>query len=148
MSNLVNFQPYRIANHNALLSSYPTCMIPSMVYSSCKLKVNGKGSIMVNPDEAVIVLGVTNENIQLENAQKENAEKVAAIINTLLKLGVLKEDIQTQTYQIQPQYDYVDGKQIFRGYRVIHNLKVNVKNISMVGKIVDTAGRNRRKFYQ
>lgn len=116
------------------------CFTPCMVYNNFnKLKVNGKGSIMAEPDEAVVVLGVTNENVQLELAQRENAEKVAAIISALVALGVPKNSIQTQTYQIQPQYDFVDGKQVFRGYSVIHFLKINVDDISAVGKITDAA---------
>lgn len=124
---MVNFQPY------------PMGILPCAVFKNCRLKVNGKGSIMAEPDKATVVLGVTTENIQLETAQKENAEKVSAVINTLIKLGVPNEAIQTQAYQILPQYDYVEGKQVFRDYRVIHNLKVDINNITMVGRITDAA---------
>lgn len=114
-------------------------MLPCVVKCGCMLKVNGKGSIMVAPDKAIVSLGVTTENMQLEVAQRENAEKITSVINTLVALGIPKEAIQTQTYQIQPQYDFVDGRQVFRGYKVIHNLKIDVNNIGMVGKTVDSA---------
>jgi uncharacterized protein YggE len=105
------------------------------------LKVNGKGTVLVEPDTAVITLGVITDNAQLEAAQKENTEKTSNVINSLIQLGIPEEDIQTQAYQIQPMYDYIDGKQVFRGYRVNHSLKVTVRNIAEAGKVIDTAVR-------
>jgi uncharacterized protein len=104
-----------------------------------KLKVEGQGSIKVQPDVADIVLGVVTENVQLEAAQRENALRINAVINALKESGIPEDDIKTQSYTIDPQYDYVDGKQVFRGYRVSHILRITVKNVNEIGKIVDKA---------
>ena len=50
--------------------------------------------------------------------------------------------IQTQNYNIRPNYDYIDGKQVFRGYEVSNNLKVLIRNINFAGEIIDTAVKN------
>ncbi|MBE6066975.1 MAG: DUF541 domain-containing protein [Clostridium lundense] len=111
-----------------------------------ELKINGTATIKVKPNIAIVNLGVVTEDINLEKAQEENAIKATSIINELLKFGISKEDISTFTYNIEPQYDYIEGKQTFRGYRVTNILSVTIKDLSKVGQIIDAAvskGANR-----
>jgi len=107
-----------------------------------KLKVFGKGILSVKPDIAEVMLGVITENIQLEVAQQENAKITNQVINSIEEIGVLPKNIQTQNYSIRSNYDYINGKQIFRGYEVSNNLKVIITNINSVGEIIDTAVKN------
>ncbi len=118
-----------------VFSGVQGCMNPF----ACKLKVEGKGSIIVQPDMAVVVLGVTTENKQLQPAQEENAQRITSVLNTLKRLGVDSRDVETHSYIIEPQYDYTEGKQVFRGYRVVHTLKVTIRNVERVGAIIDAA---------
>lgn len=104
-----------------------------------KMNINGKGMVSVQPDIAVVTLGVETQNRELRTAQNENAITSSRIIAALMRMGIEEEDIKTETYNVSPQYDYVEGKQIFRGYRVIHTFKVTVKNINQTGEIVDAA---------
>jgi len=112
---------------------------PFTNYCAGKLKVTGEGSIKVRPDTALAILGVITENSQLRLAQEQNTIKVNQILNTLRMMMVSMNDIETQAYNISPQYDYVDGKQVFRGYRVEHTLKIVVKDITKVGEVIDGA---------
>ncbi|MDF2523794.1 MAG: hypothetical protein K0R31_1435 [Clostridiales bacterium] len=104
-----------------------------------KLKLEGRGSIQAEPDIATVVLGVTSENMQLKAAQEENARKVTNVLNTLKALGIANSDIQTRTYQAEPIYDYIEGKQVFRGYRVLHSLEITIKDIERTGEVIDRA---------
>lgn len=111
-----------------------------------ELKINGTATIKVEPTIAIVNLGVVTEDMNLEKAQRENAIKATAIINELLKFNISKEDISTFTYNIEPQYDYIEGKQVFRGYRVTNILSVTIKDLSKIGQIIDAAvskGANR-----
>lgn len=119
----------------------PIKVAATVVCNNCLMKVGGKGIVKAEPDEASVVLGVVTENMQLENAQSENTQKMSNVIDSLTKLGIRREDIRTQSYQIQPQYDYINGEQVFRGYRVVHEVKVEISNINMVGVIIDEAVR-------
>ena len=107
-----------------------------------RLKVFGKGTVSVKPDTAEVVIGVVTENVQLEIAQEENAKITQQVINSIMEVGVLHRNIQTQSYNIRPNYDYINGKQVFRGYEVSNNLRVFITNIESVGKIIDTAVKN------
>ena len=107
-----------------------------------RLKVFGKGSINVKPDAAEVGIGVITENIQLEAAQEENAKITTQVINSIKAIGGLPKYIQTQNYNIRPTYDYIEGKQVFRGYEVSNNLKILIRNIDLVGEIIDIAVKN------
>ncbi|QAA33098.1 SIMPL domain-containing protein [Clostridium manihotivorum] len=103
------------------------------------LKVTGTGVIKVMPDTAEIVLGVITENDKVQTAQKENATITAQVIETLKNLGVLSKDLKTEGYTINSKYDYVDGKQVFRGYEVRNLIRVTIRDINNIGMIIDAA---------
>lgn len=103
------------------------------------LKVSGEGSISVSPNQANITLGAITEHENLQHAQKENTSIMTNIIDAILKMNVPKENIQTVIYRIDPQYDYVDGRQIFRGFRVNHQLQIKIDDLDFVGVIIDAA---------
>lgn len=111
-----------------------------------ELKINGTATIKVQPNIAIVNLGVVTEDMNLEKAQRENAIKITAIITELLKFNIPKEDISTSAYSIEPQYDFVEGRQVFRGYRVTNILSITIKDLSKIGQIIDAAvskGANR-----
>lgn len=110
--------------------------------ATCKMKVEGKGNIRVQPNIAVVVLGVITEDKELRPAQEGNAAKMTAVLRGLREMGISSEDIQTQSYNIFPQYDFVEGKQIFRGYRVEHKLEIMVRDINRIGQVIDNAVLN------
>lgn len=106
------------------------------------MTIIGNDSITVQPDMVTIQLAIVTENEDLQIAQLENTERSNQVINSLLNLGVSQEDIQTSVYHIQPMYDFIDGRQVLRGYRVEHSLSVDIQNIDQTGIIIDTAVQN------
>ncbi|MDP4091417.1 MAG: SIMPL domain-containing protein, partial [Bacillota bacterium] len=106
------------------------------------IKVIGAGSIRVEPDIALINLGVITEDMSLEKAQAENAARSISMLGSLYRLTIPKKDIQTLIYDIQPQYDFVEGRQVFRGYRVTNILTVTIRDKNSVGRVIDTATAN------
>jgi uncharacterized protein YggE len=107
-----------------------------------KMSINGRGNIKANPDIAVLNMGVTTEGTDLMSAQRENAVKTERVIEALKKAGIEDRDIETASYVIEPIYEYVEGKQIFKGYRVRNLLKVTVRDMGRTGQIIDTGVRN------
>lgn len=106
------------------------------------LKLEGTGILRTSPDIASAFLGVVTEKKELSEAQKENSAVMDKVIASLIKLGIPEKDIKTESYSITPEYDFVEGKQIFRGYRVNNNLRVMIRNINEVGRVIDTAVAN------
>lgn len=106
------------------------------------IKVSGEGELAIQPDSAAVNLGVITEKKELIAAQKQNSLEVTKVINSLLSLGISENQLQTFDYRIESDYDYDQGKQIFRGYKITHILQVKIDDLLLVGKIVDTAVQN------
>lgn len=106
------------------------------------LLVNGEGIVQASPDQATITLGVRTENIDPATAQQENAILVANVLKAMTSLGIPDDQIKTTDYRIEPQYDYQDGKEVFRNYKVTHMIEILTSQINQVGAIVDTAVKN------
>ena len=106
------------------------------------LKVNGKGMVEAEPDMALVSVGVITKDKNPENAQNLNAQISKKLIDSLLQLGIAKDDIKTTSYTIYPEYDYIEGKQILTGYNVTHILEIKVRDINMVGEVINTAVKN------
>lgn len=111
-------------------------------YKSNTLIVSGEETILAAPDQAIIKLGVITENKDPAAAQQENANTISNVINAIIGLGLPEEHIRTVEYRIEPQYEYQESTQIFRGYKVTHLLQLTISGIKQVGDILDTAVRN------
>lgn len=106
------------------------------------IKVSGEGEMAIQPDSASVNLGVITESKQLIEAQQQNSIDVTKVINSLISLGITKNNIQTFDYRIESDYEYDQGKQVFRGYKITHILQIKLEDLSSVGKVVDTAVQN------
>ncbi|WP_047980352.1 SIMPL domain-containing protein [Ornithinibacillus contaminans] len=107
-----------------------------------KLTVIGEGTVSVQPDQATITLGVVTENANLRQAQERNAQIATRIRNSLLEQGIPRENIQTSEFRVDMNYDYKDGVQQFRGYRVTNLITVTISDLARIGELVDIAVDN------
>ena len=106
------------------------------------MTVTGNGKVTAQPDVVQIQLEVRTEGNDVNEALQENAHLMNQVLHSLTTLNIPKEDIQTASFNVLPQYDYIDGKQIFKGYEVTNALTVRVRDSSLVGTVIDTAVRN------
>jgi hypothetical protein len=104
------------------------------------IAISGEGKITSIPDIASVEVGLMTEKGDVKSAQKENTEKMNRLIANLKKLGVESKDIQTSYYNIYPQYDWPDGKQVLRGYQVNQGVSVKIRNLEKIGDILAAAG--------
>jgi uncharacterized protein YggE len=106
------------------------------------ISVTGHGNVSAIPDYVQLQVEVITKGKEVSKATQDNAETTSHVIQSILALGIEREDIQTASYTISPKYDYIDGKQLFRGYEVTNAISVKVRNISQVGTLIDTAVKN------
>lgn len=118
--------------------SYPYLRC-SQTSSNNNMTVYGNGSVKVKPDIATASLGVMTENKNLKNAQEKNAVRTTNVLNTLRQMGIKEKDIKTENYSISPEYDYIEGKQVFRTYRVTNSLRVIFRDLNKIGETIDAA---------
>ena len=103
------------------------------------IQVVGVGSTFGKPDVALLSMGVSVEEASVKEAKAEAAAAMQKVLDSLKVNSVAEEDIQTQSFTIQPQYNYTDGKQVLRGYLVTNMASAKVRNMDAVGEIIDDA---------
>ena len=103
------------------------------------ISVSGSGSISVEPDLAILNIGVEATGMTVSVARSEAASAMDSVVSSLKKEGILTKDIPTQQLPIYPRYDYQTNKQVLIGYSVTNTARVKVRDLSKVGKIVDNA---------
>lgn len=106
------------------------------------ITVTGTGDVQARPDFAQIQIGVVTESLNASEASRENASLMNRVIQSLVNLGIQRADIQTAQYNVFPKYDYVEGRQEFRGYEVTNSVSVKIRNIQDVSNVIDTAVSN------
>jgi uncharacterized protein len=106
------------------------------------IKVTGDGVVSIEPDQALLIVGTVTENKDVRLAQQQNDTIISTVIRELLTLGILRNNIKTNDYRIDIQYDYENGKQILKGYRVTHLLSITVEQIDKIGIIISNAVNN------
>ena len=85
---------------------------------------------------------VVTENLDVQIAQHENSVRTYRVIEALKQIGIEARDIKTSSYSVQPKYEYVDSKNMFKGYEVEHSLQITVKDLSKAGMVYDVAIKN------
>ncbi|KGR85463.1 SIMPL domain-containing protein [Lysinibacillus odysseyi] len=119
---------------------------PQMQYQlfpiSREMTVTGNGEIIAQPDYVQIQIEVRTEGKDVSLAQQENARIMNRVIESLVALNIPREAIQTAAYTISPNYDYIEGKQVFRGYEVQNAITVKITDIGQAGTVIDTAIQN------
>ena len=109
---------------------------------SREITVTGNGEVDAQPDYVQIQIEVRTEGKDVSLAQQENALIMNRVIGSLVALNIPREAIQTTAYTISPNYDYIEGRQVFRGYEVQNAITVKITDISQAGTVIDMAIQN------
>lgn len=106
------------------------------------ISVTGNSEMKASPDQVIVYVLVQTKDMSADKAKDDNAVISDNILKGLKNLGIADKDIQTENYNINPEYDWTSGRQKLTGYSVSNNLKVIVTNFDNTGKVVDMAVDN------
>ena len=107
--------------------------------------VTGQGKVTLEPDLAILRLGVEARAKTVEEARAEAAVAMAGIRDALKSQGIADRDIQTRFFNIYPEYTYQEmyedgrcyNKQVLTGYRVSNSVTVKVRDMDILGVTID-----------
>lgn len=100
---------------------------------------SGEGLIKRAPDRAFVQVTVESRARSPREAQKINADAMTAVLQKLRGAGLAGDAIQTRGYDLQPEYDYNNGRQTLKGYLARNTLEVRVDDLPRVGEVLDLA---------
>lgn len=104
------------------------------------ITIAGQGKVQARPDIGVINLGVVSQAQTVAVAQKDNTEKMNRITKAMKDLGVAEKDLKTASYDINPRYDYSNGRQTIIGYETNQSLEIKIRDLDKAGQIISRAG--------
>ena len=113
------------------------------------IHVTGFGSISLEPDLAIMKIGIESFSKTVSEARETAAEAMDSVKATLLENRVAEKDIQTRRFNIYPRYDYEEvvvggrytSKQILSGYVVSNSANVKLREIDRIGEVVDDVAK-------
>jgi uncharacterized protein YggE len=119
----------------SILASTPTTN--TAIPAEHTISVSGMGNVQVNPDMVKITFSAVTEANVTSDAVAMNSEIFNKLVNSLIEIGITRDQIQTTGYNIYPVYQYLkdSGQSIIVGYSVQHDLEVSVEgtNVTQLG---------------
>ena len=100
---------------------------------------SGEGSVKVTPDQAWVRIGAESRSKNSKEAQQRNAEVMIAVQQKIAALGIPKDAVKTVGIDLQPEFDYNNGRQTLRGYVARNTIEVRIDDFSKVGDVLDAA---------
>lgn len=101
------------------------------------VNTNGQATIKVDPDLAVVYASVETLEDSAEESKDENSKIVEEVYAELYKIGIDRDDIETEYYNIYEEFDWTDDGRVSKGFKTAHNLKIKTEEFDDVGEIVD-----------
>jgi uncharacterized protein len=100
---------------------------------------SGEATTKVVPDRAWVTLSSESRARSPREAQKLNAVAMSNVMQQLKTAGLPADAIRTTMVDLQPEFDYANGRQTLRGYVARNTVEVRVDEISRLGDILDLA---------
>jgi hypothetical protein len=105
----------------------------------------GEAVVKRAPDLAHVDFAVETRAPSPKTAASKNAQIMEAVQQRLRSMGMAADAIQTRTYELNEDFDFVNGKRVSRGFVARNQVEVRVDQIDRVGEIIDAgigAGAN------
>jgi len=100
----------------------------------------GTASVSVTPDQAQINVSAVTQAATAQDATSQNATIAANIIAQVTQALGGSGTVQTVNYSVSPTYTYPqNGTPILTGYTVTNSIQVTLNDLTITGKIIDTA---------
>ncbi len=90
------------------------------------ITVSGTGRVSIQPDRAILSVGVSTQASTASTAVQDNANTMNAVISALNAIGIDNTNIQTLYYNIYPQTTYSGGTSTITGYQVTNQVQVTI----------------------
>jgi uncharacterized protein YggE len=101
--------------------------------------MTGEGLVKAAPDQAWVTLATESRSKNPKDAQSANTSAMTSVQQKLIAAGIPKDAIRTLSYDLQLESDWVNGRQVPRGYVARNLIEVRLDDISRVGEVIDLA---------
>jgi uncharacterized protein YggE len=115
--------------------------VPTSAAAPPQVVASASGEARLTPDRAAVYVGVQTRATTAAVAARDNAQRQRAIIDTIVTLGVPRDQISTESYNVSPemQYDRDGQRSTVTGYVVSNVVRVELRRIDQVASVIDAA---------
>jgi hypothetical protein len=100
---------------------------------------SGEGVVQAVPDRAWVQITAESRAGNPRDAQERNADAMRPVHEKLRAAGIPADAIRTMTYDLQQEFDFVNGRRVSRGYVARNTIEVRVDAIDRVGELLELA---------
>lgn len=105
-----------------------------------QLSVNGFGSVSAKADMAILTVGITTSDKDIQVAQENNTNSVNLLIDSLVSFGIPKKNINSDSISINRIFDNITNE--FKRYEVTTLVRIEVRDLTRLGDIYSLAIEN------
>ena len=113
--------------------------------SQAGIWVTGEGAITLEPDLALLNVGVEATRKTVVEARNVAARAMEAIVAVLHARGIENKDIRTRFFSISPRYEFREvveegfrtNRQVLVGYMVNNSASIKIRDMDETGTIID-----------
>jgi uncharacterized protein YggE len=99
---------------------------------------SGEGTVQAAPDRAWITVSAESRAVSPLEAQRRNVELMRPVREALRGAKMPDDAIRTVGYDLQQEFDFVNGKRISKGYLARNAIEVRVDDVTRVGELLET----------
>jgi len=100
---------------------------------------NGEAVVKRAPDRAWVTIAAESRARTAAEAQKLNTDAMTAVLDRIKGSGIPADAVQTTAYNLQPEFDYANGKQTLRGYVARNQVQVRIDTLAKTGDVIAAA---------
>ena len=124
------------------IGAYVYVNVNGNVPSSDKtISVQGNSEITSKPDLVSLYVIIETINMSAQVSQSENAEISENVMDALKALRIKDSDIETLSYNTNPEYDWRSSGSTFKGYKTTNNIKISLDDSNTVGAVIDAVAK-------
>lgn len=101
--------------------------------------VSGEGLVKAAPDQAWVTLVVESRSRNSRDAQAQTSQTMTAVQQKLAAAGIAKDAIRTIAVDLHIDAEWVNGRQVPKGYVSRNVIEVRSDDVAKVGEVMDVA---------
>lgn len=107
------------------------------------VQVEGHGEVLAMPDLLIIQAQVSHTAETSAEARREVDEVAAELARVAERFQVAEEDVNASRIQIQPRYEWEDGKRLLVGQEASRQFELTLRDLERYGELVQALSETR-----
>ena len=100
-----------------------------------KVSISGSGAVELEPNYATISIGVTSQAKTTKEAASAMSDGIEAVVDTLIVLGIERDELPTSRFDISPVRDRADYQKIV-GYSASVSIELRIEELGRIAELL------------